>query len=151
MSDTINALAIAANDDSSLAFSSMKAETTQEKAALFNAISNPSHKLGDVINKVIYVKDIYCEIIEMQKSDRDGNLMFDADDEPIMDKVPRIVLIDADGDTYQAISVSVMNNIQRLFKMFGAPTWEPALPIEVRQRSVGTNRIYVFNVRADLL
>ena len=68
-----------------------------------------------------------------------------------MDKVPRIVLIDADGDTYQAISVSVMNNIQRLFKMFGAPTWEPALPIEVQQRSVGTNRIYVFNVRADLL
>lgn len=151
MSDNLNALAIAATEDSALAFSSMKAETTQEKAELFNAISNPAHKLGDVINKVIYVRDIYCEIIEMQKSDRDGNLMFDENGEPVMDKVPRIVLIDADGDTYQAISVSVMNNIQRLFKMFGAPTWTPALPIEVQQRSVGTNRIYVFNVRADLL
>ena len=151
MSDNLNALAIAANDDSALAFSSMKAETTQEKAELFNAISNPAHKLGDVINKVIYVRDIYVEVIEMQKSDRDGNLMFDENGEPVMDKVPRIVLIDKDGDTYQAISVSVMNNITRLFKMFGAPTWSPALPIEVQQRSVGTNRIYVFNVRADLL
>lgn len=151
MSDNLNALAIAANDDSALAFSSMKAETTQEKAELFNAISNPAHKLGDVINKVIYVRDIYVEVIEMQKSDRDGNLMIDENGEPVMDKVPRIVLIDKDGDTYQAISVSVMNNITRLFKMFGAPTWEPALPIEVQQRSVGTNRIYVFNVRADLL
>lgn len=151
MSDNLNALAIAANDDSALAFSSMKAETTQEKAELFNAISNPAHKLGDVINKVIYVRDIYVEVIEMQKSDRDGNLMFDENGEPVMDKVPRIVLIDEDGDTYQAISVSVMNNITRLFKMFGAPTWTPALPIEVQQRSVGTNRIYVFNVRADLL
>lgn len=151
MSDAINALATVNNDDSAIAFSSMKAETTQEKAALFNAISNPAHKLGDVINKVIFVRDIYAEVIEMQKSDKDGNLMFDAEGEPVMDKVPRIVLIDKDGDTYQAVSVSVMNNITRLFKMFGAPTWEPALPIEVQQRSTGSNRIYVFNVRADLL
>lgn len=151
MSDSINALAIATNDDSALAFSSMKAETVEQKAELFNAISNPAHKLGDFINKVIYVRDIYAEVIEMQKSDRDGNLMFDADGEPVMDKVPRIVLIDKDGDTYQAVSVSVMNNITRLFKMFGAPTWSPALPIEVQQRSTGSNRIYVFNVRADLL
>lgn len=151
MSDVINALATVNNDDSAIAFSSMKAETPQEKAALFNAISNPAHKLGDVINKVIFVKDVYCEVIDMQKSDRDGNLLFDENGEPVMDKVPRIVLIDREGDTYQAVSMSVMNNITRLFKMFGAPTWEPALPIEVQQRSTGSNRIYVFNVRADLL
>ena len=150
MSDVITALATA-DEGSALAFSSMKAETAQEKAALFNAISDPAHKLGDVINQVIYVKDIYVESIEMPKTDADGNPVYNADGEQLMDAVPRVVLIDADGDTYQAVAVSVVNNINRLIKLFGMPTWEPAIPVEVKQRSVGSNRIYSFNVRADLM
>lgn len=151
MSDTITALAVAADDNSALAFSSMKADSVAEKAALFNAISNPAHKLGDFINKTIFIKDIYAELIDMPKTDADGNPVYDADGEQIVDKVPRIVLIDADGDTYQAVSLSVMNNITRLFKMFGAPTWEPALPVEVKQISRNNMRIYAFEVRTDLL
>ena len=150
MSD-INALATVNADDSALAYSSMVAETQQEKAELFNAISDPAHKLGDVINQVIYVRDVYVEMIELARTDAAGNPVFDESGEPIMDIAPRIVLIDKDGDTYQAIAASVMNNLARLFKTFGEPTWNPALPIEIKQRSIGTNRIYTFKVRADLM
>ena len=150
MSD-INALATVNADDSALAYSSMVAETQQEKAELFNAISDPAHKLGDVINQVIYVRDVYVEMIELARTDAAGNPVFDENGEPIMDIAPRIVLIDKDGDTYQAIAASVMNNLARLFKTFGEPTWSPALPIEIKQRSIGTNRIYTFKVRADLM
>lgn len=151
MSDAITALATVTTEDSALAYSSMVAQTPQEKAELYNAISDPAHKLGDVINQVIFVRDVYVEMIELARTDNAGNPIFDDNGEPIMDTAPRIVLIDKDGDTYQAIAASVMNNLARLFKMFGAPTWEPALPIEVKQRSVGTNRIYTFKVRTDLM
>lgn len=151
MSDAITALATVNAEDSALAYSSMAAETPEQKAELFNAISDPAHKLGDVINQVIYVRDVYVELIEMQRTDAANNPVFDAAGEPVMDTVPRIVLIDKDGDTYQAIANSVMNNLARLFKLFGEPTWTPALPIEVKQRSVGSNRVYTFKVRTDLM
>ena len=150
MSDTITALATAETDNT-LAFCSMRAETPQEKAALFNAITDPDHRIGDIINHVVYIKDVYAEIIQMPKTDKDGAFIIDADGNQVMDNVPRVVIIDKDGETYQAISISVLNNLTRLFKMFGAPTWEPAIPVEVKQKSIGSNRIYTFNVRADLM
>ena len=151
MSDVITALATVNADDSQLAYSSMQAETPQQKAALFNAISDPAHRLGDVINQVIWVRDVYAEIIELARTDDKGNPVLDEMGAPIMDTAPRVVLIDREGETYQAVAASVMNNLARLFKMFGAPTWEPALPIEIKQRSIGTNRVYTFKVRTDLM
>lgn len=151
MSDVITALATANDETSALAYSSMTAETPQEKAELFNAISDPAHKLGDVINQVIYLRDVYVEMIDLARTDDKGNPIVDEYGEPVTDNVPRIVLIDKDGDTYQAIAVSVLNNLSRLFKLFGMPTWTNPIPVEVKQRSIGSNRVYTFKVRTDLM
>lgn len=151
MADVISALANVNDETSALAYSSMTAETPQEKAALFNAISDPAHKLGDVINQVIYLRDVYVEMIDLTRTDDKGNPIVDEYGDPVTDNVPRIVLIDKDGDTYQAIAVSVLNNLSRLFKLFGMPTWENPIPVEVKQRSIGSNRVYTFKVRTDLM
>lgn len=151
MSDIITALAKAADEGSTLAYSSMTAETPQEKAELFNAISDPAHKLGDVINQVIYLRDVYVEMIDIARTDDKGNPIVDEYGEPVMENVPRIVLIDKDGDTYQAVAVSVLNNLARMFKHFGLPTWETPIPVEIKQRSIGSNRVYTFLVRKDLM
>ena len=121
-------------------FCSLKQGTMKEKAAFYNATSNPDHKVGDFINKVIRVKDIYVEAIEL-------------DDEETGESVsaPRIVLIDTDGKTYQAVSRGVFNSLVRLINTFGQPTWEEGLPLLVRQISLGKNQMLTLEIAVDEL
>lgn len=124
----------------SSSYSSLRSGTLKEKAALYNAMSNPSHKVGDYINKVIAVKDVYVELIEIE-------------DEDTQEKVtaPRIVLVDTDGETYQAVSKGVFNALTRLIQTFGEPTWDDGLPLLVRQISLGKNQMLTLEVDVDSL
>lgn len=47
------------------AFCSVKAETMEDKALVFNAANNPQHKVADFINKKIMLRDVYAETLEM--------------------------------------------------------------------------------------
>lgn len=119
-------------------YSSLKAGTLKEKAALFNAMSNPNHKVGDYINKSIRVKDVYVEIIEL--TDEDTGEVTNA---------PRIVLIDTDGDSYQAVSKGIFSALSRAIQVFGEPTWDDGIPVIVRQISLGKNQMLTFDVDYD--
>ena len=46
-----------------LSFSSLRAETDEEKANLFNAINNPEKRLADCINMKIHAKDLFIEVV----------------------------------------------------------------------------------------
>lgn len=122
----------------SAAYSSLKTGTLKEKAALFNAMSNPNHKVGDYINRQIRVKDVYVEVIDIE--DEDTKEMVQA---------PRIVLIDMDGDSYQAVSKGIFAALSRAIQVFGEPTWEDGLPIIVKQISLGKNQMLTFDVDYD--
>lgn len=119
-------------------YSSLKAGTLKEKAALFNAMSNPNHKVGDYINKSIRVKDVFVEVIEL--TDEDTGEVTNA---------PRIVLIDTDGDSYQAVSKGIFSALSRAIQVFGEPTWDDGLPITIRQISLGKNQMLTFDVDYD--
>lgn len=112
----------AMSSEGSTAYTSLKPETMAEKAALYNVMSNPEHKVGDFINKKIMLKDVYVESIEVADEDT-GELIV----------VPRIVLIDDKGKSYQAVSKGVFSSLSRLIKVFGEPTWEEPIPVVVRQ------------------
>lgn len=124
----------------SQAYSSMRSGTVKEKAALYNAMSNPDHKVGDYINKTLVIKDIYVESIELTDEET-GEVQI----------APRIVLIDKDGVTYQAVSKGVFNALSRLIQTFGEPTWEEGLPCIVRQISLGRNQMLTLEVDVDAL
>lgn len=121
-------------------YSSLKAGTLKEKAALYNAMSNPTHKVGDYINRSIRVKDVYVETIEITDEDT-GEVVV----------APRIVLIDTDGDSYQAVSKGVFSALSRAIKVFGEPTWDDGLPIIIRQVSLGKNQMLTFDVNVDAI
>ena len=123
-----------------MCYSSMKSGTVKEKAALFNAMSNPNHKVGDFINKTIRVKDVYVETIELE--DEETNETVNA---------PRIVFIDMDGDTYQAVSKGVFSALSRVINVFGEPTWDDGLPFTIKQVSLGKNQLLTFEVDIDQL
>lgn len=122
------------------AYSSLKAGTLKEKAALYNAMSNPTHKVGDYINRSIRVKDVYVETIEITDEDT-GEVVV----------APRIVLIDTEGDSYQAVSKGVFSALSRAIKVFGEPTWDDGLPIIIRQVSLGKNQMLTFDVNVDAI
>lgn len=124
----------------SATYSSLKAGTLKEKAALFNAMSNPNHKVGDYINRSIRVKDVYVEVIELNDEDTGETI-----------QAPRVVLIDTDGDSYQAVSKGVFSALSRAIKVFGEPTWDDGLPIIVRQLSLGKNQMLTFDVDFDTI
>ena len=116
-------------------YSSLKSGTAKEKAELFNAMSNPEHKVADYINKTIMVKDVYVEVIDLTDEDTGESV-----------QAPRIVLIDTDGKTYQAVSKGIFGSLAGLFKVFGEPTWEEGLPLTVKQISLGKNQMLKLEV-----
>lgn len=97
-------------------------ETREEKVMVYNAINNPDARLSDQINKTIKVKDVLIEVIELV-SEETGEL----------NKVPRIVVLDDKGKSYQAVSVGIFSALKRIINLFGEPTWEEPVVMEVKQ------------------
>ena len=108
--------------NSSQAYTSLGNETREEKALLYRAMSNPDKRLGDCINQVIKVKDVYMEIVDMLNEET-GELV----------RTPRIVLIDEKGVTYQCVSFGIFNALKRVFQVFGKPTWGEPIAMKVIQ------------------
>ena len=117
-------------------FCSIQGGTHESKVAVFNASNNPDHKVGDYINKVIVVKDVLAELIEVT-NDETGEV----------ELTPRVVLIDVDGESYQAVSKGIFNALKKAIAIFGAPTWDEGLPCLIKQVSVGKGSMLTFDVQ----
>mgnify|MGYP002673868187 CR=1 FL=1 len=116
-------------------FCSLKANTPEEKAKLFAAMNNPEKRLSDCVNTTIMAKDLFCEIVDCKNEDT-GEIT----------KCPRIVVIDDKGIGYQAVSLGVFSAFKKLMGVFGTPTWEPPLPLAVKQVGKGNKRLLTFTV-----
>ena len=114
---------------------SVDAVDPETKAIVFNAANNPDHKVKDFVNKQIAVKDIYAETIEIANEET-GEII----------KVPRIVLIDADGLSFECVSVGMYSAIRKLVAIYGAPTWEPPLKVVIKQKSVGKGSMFTLQM-----
>ena len=107
------------------AICTVKGDTPEEKALVFNAANNPQHKINDFINKKIMVKDFYAETLELV-NEKTGEV----------EKAPRIVLIDDQGEAYECVSVGMFSSLKKLIAIFGSPTWETPLPVIIKQEKV---------------
>ena len=130
-------------------YCSVQGGDRKTKALIYNASNNPEHKVADFINKTIKVKDILVEMIEVAKTDGKDEEVLDENGNPIMEVVPRIVLIDENDKAYQAVSVGMFSAIKRLIKIFGAPTWDDPLPILIKQVSVKNGSMLTCDVVID--
>ena len=118
------------------AMCSIKAETMEEKALVFNAANNPQHKVADFINKKIMVKDIYAETLELVNKETGE-----------VDKAPRIVLIDEAGEAYECVSVGMFSALKKLIATFGEPTWEQPIPVVIKQEKVANGSMLTISVQ----
>lgn len=110
-------------------YCSITGESREDKVAMYNAINSPDHKLSDYTGKTIKVKDIAIERVE-NMNDETGEMVPNA----------RVVLIDENGESYTCVSSGVYSAIKKLVTVFGEPTWEPALAVEVQNLSTKKGR-----------
>lgn len=118
-------------------FCSMHAETNEEKARLFNAMNNPDKRLADFINKTIAAKDLYVEVVNCTNEET-GEVT----------ACPRIVIIDDKGVSYQCVSVGIFSALKKCIQIYGAPTWETPVKLEVVQITKGNRKMLTLNVVA---
>lgn len=114
---------------------SFTADSKEEKVKLYNAMSNPTKKMKEVIGQTILAKDVFCEMITMT-DEKTGEVT----------TAPRVVIIDKDGNSYQAVSYGIFNSLKRIFQVFGVPTWNEPLSVRVKQLSSGKNIVLTLEV-----
>ena len=122
--------------DAKTTFCSIQGGDRATKARIFNAANNPEHKVGDMINKVINVKDVMAEMIEVANEETGEVSM-----------APRVVLIDDKGEAYQAVSQGIFNAVKNAIQVFGAPTWDEPLPCLIKQVQVKNGSMLTFDIQ----
>lgn len=118
-------------------FCSMVAKTNEEKAKLFNAMNNPDKRLADCINMEIKAKDLYVEVVNCTNEET-GEVT----------ACPRMVIIDVDGVSYQAVSVGIYSALKKMIQIYGAPTWNQPVRMRVKQITKGTRKMLTLDVIA---
>ncbi len=118
-----------------MSFCSMTASTDEERGKLFNAMNNPDERLADHINKVISAKDLYVEIVNCTNEET-GEIT----------ACPRIVIIDEKGVSYQCVSIGIYSALKKVIQVYGAPTWQKPVKLEVKQVTKGTRKMLTLSV-----
>ena len=102
-------------------FVSFRAEDMKSKVRLFNAMNQPKYKVSDMINKKIKLKDVILMNVTMEGEDGE------------QDTGIRSVLIDADGNAYNATSNGIFSSLTNLYMIFGTLHFEDPLEIIISQ------------------
>ena len=102
-------------------FVSFRAEDMKSKVRLFNAMNQPKYKVSDMINKKINLKDVILMNVTMEGEDGE------------QDTGIRSVLIDADGNAYNATSNGIFSSLTNLYMIFGTLHFEDPLEIMISQ------------------
>lgn len=110
-------------------YCSIRGDSREALVAMYNAINSPDHKLSDFVGKKLNIKDISIERVE-NMNDETGDMVANA----------RVVLIDENGESYTCVSSGIYSAIKKLVAVFGEPTWEPALPVEIQNLSTKKGR-----------
>lgn len=117
-------------------FCSLPMDTAEQKKLAFNVMGNPEKKISDAVNLTIEVTDIYCETAQVMDQNT-GELR----------DMPRIVLIDKDGHSYQSVSFGIYRAVCRLISIFGVPHWDEPIPITVKRVGAKDKQTYTLAIK----
>lgn len=130
-----NQFIIGLTDTRKTSLCTLRSDTMEEKAVLFNIMNNPEKRLSDMIGEVIEVTDLFVEVISL-RNDETGEMV----------DCPRIVIIDKNKVGYQCVSVGVWSAFKKLISVYGSPTWEVPLKLKVKQIQKGKRSLLTLNV-----
>ena len=100
--------------------------TKESKISIYNAINSAEKSIADMIGKSIEIADVVAHPITIV-DEKTGEIV----------ETLRTVIIDKNGVAYQAVSAGINNSLQKLFTVFGMPSWKND-PVKVEVRQVQT-------------
>ena len=115
-------------------FCSLIPTNDAERAEVYNMAVNPGHKLSEMINKQIHLKNIYVEMVN--GTDEITGETWSA---------PRVVLQDVNGETYSATSYGIYKACQRIVALWGPAPWD-GISVTVIQREANGRRTFTLKV-----
>lgn len=116
-----------------LSYCSMKAETAEEKKALFNVQNSTAEKIADHVNETMNLRHVYVETVSCMNEET-GEVTI----------CPRIVLIDDKGNGFGCVSRGIYSALRKLFGIFGTPdAWEK--PIKIKFKSINKDKFRVLS------
>ncbi len=133
---------VAVNNEESNMYVSKEVKSLDDKKAIYNALNNPDEDVASQINKDINVVDFLLEEVELSNDvDEDDEIPFNAETGEIVEPekviAVRTILIDEDGESYQAVSKGVYNSVKQIINIFGEPSqWKEPLSVKVKQVKV---------------
>lgn len=119
-------------------YCSVRESTPAAKAIVYNAINNPTVKISDHVGKDIYIKDIYCEEIEVTDKET-GEIR----------TMTKTVLIDPEGNSFFSVAAGVFRAVKNLIGIFGYPTYETPLHVRVTPLKLKKGSTFGFEILAD--
>ena len=114
-------------------YSSIKANTVEEKKNIYNALEKCDVLLNDIKGTEIRIKDFYIEERHKEEiSEETGEVK----------KIVkyRTILFDTDGKTYATGSYGVYNALRRICLVYGEPTWEEGVLVKVDTKPIGNGK-----------
>lgn len=114
-------------------YSSVKANTVEEKKAVYNALEKCDVLLNDIVGTEINIKDFYIE--ERQREEED-----ESTGEVKQITKYRTILFDMDGKTYATGSYGVYNALRRICMVYGEPTWTEGVVVKVDKKPMGNGK-----------
>ena len=116
-------------------FCSVNQDQEGSKALVFKAMNNPSNRVADFIGKRIKIKDIFVESVDIENEETG-----------VIDTVPRIIIFEDKNETYEAVSRGLFNALQKLISVFGMPTYDEPIEIEIKQKAVKKGSMLTFDI-----
>jgi hypothetical protein len=105
-------------------FSSIKAESEEEKIKLLNALENCDFLLNDIAPKEIVVKDVFIQQYE-KEIEGEKRIKY------------RTILFDTEGKTYVTTSNYFFFALSKIFSVLGTPDkWNKTYTFEIYKKDV---------------
>ena len=112
--------------------------TMKSKARIFNSINSPDKRISDCIGETISLANIVAHPIQLV-DENSGELI----------ETMRMVLVDDQGTSYEAVSTGIVNAVARILQIFGQPdTWTAPIKVKPVQKGTrnGNNKVTTLKV-----
>lgn len=128
---------VATLDENVRRMTTLDLSNKENQVKLYNADMSCDVKLFDIKGQELTIIDVFVEEKNVLERDKDGNpIINEVTGEVKTKKNYRIVLFGDDGKTYVSTAYGIYNSISRICGIFGNPSKENPIRVEVGTRKV---------------
>lgn len=103
-------------------FTSKECVNDVDRKVMYNALSSPDKLISENIGEKLVVKDVAAFPVKFLDENTGEEV-----------EILRTILIDDKGLTWSATSAGIANSVTKLFAIYGMPTWNKGIPVQIKQ------------------